>query len=299
MFHHRFPTSTANVRNACHPFSTKNYFGDTQYVLIHNGYLHNSHSLQRDHQALGINYVSMQPDGSFNDSEALMWDLALTLQNRQPKPQAQGVAAWIMVERRNDEPVALHFGRNSNPLNMTLNAQGLSLASEGPGAPIDADTHYTYTYATGEIATEPLYVDDGYTYQSYNSGYVSAKGYETDRWGTMRPKELPESVYAESVEGGDVISTASDALLEANLDYPKAHGYAGKLVKQYSRRLADAEAIYDTMHHADEMAAAQDEMVEIGRKLQHWVEVQITLEDWAEQDATYKGTKLTEGQQYV
>src|SRR5258708_5853048 len=37
LMHHRFPTSTINVKRAAHPFSTKKYLGDTQYILVHNG----------------------------------------------------------------------------------------------------------------------------------------------------------------------------------------------------------------------------------------------------------------------
>src|SRR4051812_11361997 len=33
LFHHRLPTSTDNVKNACHPFSTKDVFR-TNYVLV-------------------------------------------------------------------------------------------------------------------------------------------------------------------------------------------------------------------------------------------------------------------------
>ena len=36
LFHHRWPTSTDNVKNACHPFSTGDHF-KTNYVLVHTG----------------------------------------------------------------------------------------------------------------------------------------------------------------------------------------------------------------------------------------------------------------------
>src|SRR4051812_8277768 len=72
LFHHRFPTSTMNVRSSCHPFSTKANSDKFkhQYVLVHNGVLQNDDELKKAHEKLGIKYVSEQPDGRFNDSEA-------------------------------------------------------------------------------------------------------------------------------------------------------------------------------------------------------------------------------------
>src|SRR5882757_7620379 len=49
LYHHRNPTSTQNVENACHPFSTGDFFSK-RYVLIHNGVLHNSLLLKTQHE---------------------------------------------------------------------------------------------------------------------------------------------------------------------------------------------------------------------------------------------------------
>lgn len=162
LFHHRFPTSTENVQNACHPFSTKSYFGDTQFVMIHNGWLENGYELATEHEALGITYVSRQKDERFNDSEALMYDLALVLTGQKDEVDAEGPVAFVMVERYKGEPIKLHFARNAGkPLNMQLTEAGLSLSSEGPGTPIKPDTLHSFDYVSGEIDQSPFAMSEG------------------------------------------------------------------------------------------------------------------------------------------
>ena len=79
LFHHRFSTSTADVPNACHPFSTKDFFKNN-YVGVHNGVIGNDDELEKQHLELGINYISRQTNGQFNDSEALIYDIARYLE---------------------------------------------------------------------------------------------------------------------------------------------------------------------------------------------------------------------------
>jgi hypothetical protein len=178
LFHHRFPTSTANVKNACHPFSTGMFFGDREFVMVHNGWLTNQHLLKFEHGKLGIDYASTQPDGRFNDSEALLYDLALTITGRQTESKAKGAVAFIMIERVAGEPVRLHFGRNSSPLNLKRSEHGLGLSSEGAGEPITPQTHYTYDYATNQITQEPMKLMSGYEWTG--GGYKGWAGHSTD-----------------------------------------------------------------------------------------------------------------------
>lgn len=302
LFHHRFPTSTENVRNACHPFSTKDYFGKTQYVMVHNGWLTNQAELKLDHVQQGISYVSTQPDGRFNDSEALMYDLALTFEGRQAKPRAEGVASFIMIERLNGEPIKLHFGRNSYPLNMVFDKNTLSLSSEGEGEPINEDTHYTYTYATGELAQEPLIIDDGYgySYKSHAKGYTNSKGYAweedlpqgvgvdqyEDPLHYFSPRvKVAESVFQHGVATGDTVTTAADVLMECNLNYAEAKSYANSLVQKYSRWLAKTVTTGDLLHNPDAINANLNRQIEHGAKLEHWTEVELTLGEWEEMES--------------
>lgn len=159
LFHHRWPTSTDNVKNACHPFSTKDFFA-TNYVLIHNGHITNSRSLRKAHEELGITYHSVQPDDSFNDSEALLWDVALYLEGKQDRLNAYGGIAFICIAIPKDgrKHTKLHFGRNTNPIKMLYTDKQLFLSSEGAGEMIDSDKLYSYDYRTKVLSMNDLKV---------------------------------------------------------------------------------------------------------------------------------------------
>lgn len=148
LFHHRLPTSTVNVAKAAHPFSTKKFFPKTEYILVHNGIIRNADELWTAHQELGIRYTSLLEDLSFNDSEALMWDLALTLEGKQPKMKAYGDMAFICMKKVNGKLVDMLFGRNIRPLNMQRDRGSIALSSEGAGASITQDTLYTFNFKT-------------------------------------------------------------------------------------------------------------------------------------------------------
>lgn len=169
LFHHRMPTSTMNVRNACHPFSTKEYF-KYNYVGVHNGVLWNERELKAGHEQRGIDYVSEQEDGSFNDSEALIYDLASYIEGKVPMVTAEGSIAFIVIQRTHEgEPVAVYFGRNSgNPLMMKKTKHSFTLSSEGKGENIDVNTMYCYNYKTGVITRSPCRFP---SYSQYSNGY--------------------------------------------------------------------------------------------------------------------------------
>lgn len=181
LFHHRIPTSIDNIKRACHPFSTKDYF-DTNYLLIHNGHIRNSDTLKAEHEKLGIKYVSELPDGDYNDSEALAWDFALTMEGQQEAMKAEGAIAFIcMAIRPGRKHDRLYFGRNfSNPLNMHLSQDLLMLSSEGKGKACEVDTLYTYDYVTGKVTSRAMeFPSYSVTTKSYSdAGYNQAsRGY--------------------------------------------------------------------------------------------------------------------------
>lgn len=151
LFHHRFPTSTVNVKRAAHPFSTKNYFKGVQYILVHNGSIRNADELFCDHQELGIEYQSLLEDLTFNDSEALLWDFALTMQGKQKEMKAHGPMAFVCMKLVKGKIERLYFARNTNPLNLHRDKQNISLSSEGAGEAIDPDVLYNYHYESNRL----------------------------------------------------------------------------------------------------------------------------------------------------
>lgn len=148
LFHHRLPTSTVNVARAAHPFSTKKYFGKTEYILCHNGVIRNANELWAAHQQLGIRYTSLLDDLSFNDSEALMWDFALVMEGKQTEMKAHGNMAFICMKKVNGKLVEMLYGRNTNPLMIKRTSESVELASEGPGVSILSNTLYSFNFKT-------------------------------------------------------------------------------------------------------------------------------------------------------
>jgi Glutamine amidotransferase domain len=164
LFHHRMPTSTANVLSAAHPFSTGRFFNHN-YVLAHNGIIHNDGALKKQHEERGIKYHSVQEDGRFNDSEALLWEVAMYLEGIKSSIGTMGGAAFIVVESKftktGTTPFKLHFGRNSsNPLWLELNDDELILASESSvsdsGVSIMPEYLYTFDYRTHKLSVKPM-----------------------------------------------------------------------------------------------------------------------------------------------
>lgn len=177
LFHHRLSTSTIDVRNACHPFSTKDYF-ENQYIGVHNGVIYNSTTLRDEHSKLGISYVSTQADGTFNDSEALIYDLARYFDGLTDKVTARGSVAFVIVKRVKGEAVSVLFGRNAgSPLKVYKNRKGVVISSEGPGLSIPANTLHELDYKTHKITTTPMGLPESSFYSGYYSnGYYNKEG---------------------------------------------------------------------------------------------------------------------------
>lgn len=194
MFHHRKPTSTINVRRAAHPFSTKDYFGDTQYLLVHNGYIGNDDELFEKHQELGIEYQSLLPDLTFNDSEALLWDVALYLEGKQDQLEAWGAIAFVCMKLVNGQLDKLYFGRNRNPLNLLRTKDGIMLSSEGEGEPILSNQLYTYNYQLKRLTKKWLKIRE---WKPYVQGQGSLLPY-ANSWDNYNIPTYPASYTGSS-----------------------------------------------------------------------------------------------------
>lgn len=155
LFHHRLPTSTDNVQNACHPFKVT--IDKTDYYVVHNGYLFNQDELRKRHYKKGYQYSSVQPDGRYNDSEALAYDLALYLSGKQRKLYSEGAIAFIVYTKD-----AVYFGRNTDsPLVYHINDKYITIRSEGKGNTAKPDT--LYKLKNNKLTTRKLVIP-GYSY---------------------------------------------------------------------------------------------------------------------------------------
>lgn len=200
LMHHRFPTSTINVKRAAHPFSTKKHFGKAQYILVHNGSIRNAEELFAEHSTAGIRYHSILQDLTFNDSEALLWDFALFMEGKQPELKARGGIAFICLKLEKGKLTKMYFARNSNPLNMLRTKQGISLSSEGVGESIEPDMLYTWNYGLRRLTSKKLTIPSN-VYQSaktYSSNYDNYTPSTSPRYsGFGRGAYTPNS-YADS-----------------------------------------------------------------------------------------------------
>lgn len=276
MFHHRFPTSTINVKRAAHPMSTGKYFGKTQYVLVHNGVIHNASEMYKKHAADGITYSTELDDGTFNDSETLLWDIALTLEGKQEKPTIEGRAAFVCMKKVNGELVSMYFGRNAgSPLKLMYTEEQLALSSEGEGDMVTIDTLFTWDYATKKLVEQPM-VFPQYSWPSYNKprsipmgnysssqyddddeywknrygSYDNYDDYYEDKYGYQRPKQGFKKTQKAGAWLGDDLQDRYQKLLD---QYPKPQAseiIEGEIVEEDDTERLSAEDTYFS-HRAD------------------------------------------------
>jgi predicted glutamine amidotransferase len=192
LFHHRNPTSTINVKRAAHPFTTQEKFGDNQYVLVHNGHINNSSILFEQHQKQGIKYQSKLKDGTFNDSESLLWDFANVMEGNKTELTARGGIAFICLKIVKGKLDKMFFARNTSPLNLVKTEDSVSLSSEGVGTAIKPSTLYTYDYSTNELTDKLFSVPQHETY-SYDGSRLPA----TNQAGNWLPMYLRDKYKKE------------------------------------------------------------------------------------------------------
>lgn len=226
LFHHRFPTSTDNRQNACHPFSTRanKHAFDHNYVLVHNGIVSNASALKADHEkTYGIEYISDE-NGKFNDSEALLYDVALFLDGKQTELKAQGSIAFIV--KRDDGKT--YFARNAgSPLVYELTSRGITVRSEGTGKSIEPNRLYefdadTKALTSGELTIPSYSYGYDYDYDYFGGGTYSgySKGYTDSNydWEKYSPKtEAYRTGYENAIDTALAYGTtvaAIDALQE-------------------------------------------------------------------------------------
>lgn len=197
LFHHRYPTSTPNTRKTAHPFTTGHYFGNTEYILVHNGVIRNAEELRPLHEALGIVYQSDTADGKFNDSEALLWEFALHQEKQIESMRTRGDLAFIAVKKSKGENKQLLFGHNTGrPLTMSRNGSKLLISSEGGAEVLPVDTLYSYHLASNRMTSKPMAFVAPWAYTSQTtsntaSTYLPAKTYVTGFKAPSKQSHLP------------------------------------------------------------------------------------------------------------
>lgn len=186
----------------------------------------NPEALKAEHLKLGITYSSLQPDGSFNDSEALLWDVALYLEGKQDELKAKGSIAFICIAIGKKDK--LYFGRNTNPLNMYFNRKkGIMLSSEGKGQKTEPHTLYTFDYETKTLEKKPLDIAH-YVYVAPAIPYKNYDPWEEDE----KEQQRLLGFHYRSQEELDLEEVEDSILLDfvdSEVEKYNAKGYTGEL----------------------------------------------------------------------
>jgi len=215
LFHHRFPTSTENVKKAAHPFNTGTYFGKTKYVLVHNGVISNPKDVRAKHEQLKkpIKYQSVLENGKFNDSEALLWDLALTLEGKQKELTVYGGIAFICIKLVDNKPVKLYFGKNTGrPLKMKRDDVTMMISSEGEGEEIKPATLYTYDYKKRRLTERFFRIPSYNPANASNWSYDKKYGTGSSRTGYTPSGGTSHTHHVRNVVNNNVCSPGSGVL---------------------------------------------------------------------------------------
>lgn len=161
LFHHRFPTSTANRLNSCHPFRIE--IDGKKYYFIHNGVVYNSKELREEHLRLDKKYIS--DNGiDFNDSEALAFDFIRYETKRQKNLKANGSITFVCLktDSKNKAETLYFYSDGYNDLKMIKNDRIFSLTSEGDGENIKENKLYSFDYKTRKIKMRGLTTSNDY-----------------------------------------------------------------------------------------------------------------------------------------
>lgn len=217
LFHHRLPTSTANVREAAHPIKVSHPMLKYDYFVVHNGIIHNDTELKKEHEVLGFEYNTeltttiksrtqeiIAQSSEWNDSEALAIEMAIAIESGLDKIGTRGPIACICLQTKKNSTKAtrLFFGRNfGNPLRAKFDETYISLTSEGDGELVEVDKLFSFDYRTLTVEGRDFKFGNSYTYSGRNS-------YRDEDYRYNRGTELP----LPSVGSGDVKSSITTTL---------------------------------------------------------------------------------------
>ena len=141
LFHHRSPTSTANVLEQTHPMLIEHDELKFNYLVHHNGVIGNADERKKVHEdELGYIYKTYTGDKTngtyrnknFNDSESLAIDLVRAIEGKEQKVLSKGSAAYLVVQlnKKTGAPQRILWGRNEgNPLIISVFKDMIQIAS--------------------------------------------------------------------------------------------------------------------------------------------------------------------------
>lgn len=200
LFHHRFPTSTANTTNTAHPFTTKRANGN-RIAFVHNGVISNHATAW---ESMGRPRLSsMQETGKYNDSEVLMHDFVRTLDDPKRSMLCVGTMAIVAIEYKDSDAVAVYLWRNGgNPLRYTLDSWGLRGGSQAHGEIVQEGKLYMYDPKASKMWTLPEYAGKIGAVQAPALLYprTAYSTYKRMKYPTERERQAINSTYNAYIE---------------------------------------------------------------------------------------------------
>lgn len=154
--------------------------------MVHNGVIWNDYEVAKEQDRGGINYISQQKDGRYNDSEVLLYDLADVFEGKKDSLSVEGSIAFVVIKLdKKGNRKSLLFGRNSgSPLKIMKYRHGFSITSEGEGVDVEPNKLFEYDYKTGKFSSKPMKIPY-YTasdWSTYNQKYSFQSGSRNSLW---------------------------------------------------------------------------------------------------------------------
>jgi len=219
ILHHRQPTSSENKISQTHPILVSNQELECDYLVIHNGIIHNEDDMKIEHEKAGYNYTTLRQRQSvnttvseFNDSESIAIDFARFLEKKISKIKTVGSAALLAlsIDKKTGKAQEVFYVRNVNPLHLARSRGFIRLASEGGGDPVKIDTLYCFNLDNWKTRSQKLEIP---TYSAppvtistpsnYASGYENAwsRTTETHKDWTERLDEVKKKYQKQNEIG--------------------------------------------------------------------------------------------------
>ncbi len=201
LFHHRYPTSTINIKECAHPLPLKKKGWKNNYYFIHNGvvsgqdedaihkagYEMKSRVSEIKYYRAGDTTYEQIVDSEVNDSEYLGYYVASLLEGeRKDIPMSGAIAAFMLQENKKTGLCTLYVMRNfMNPIcawrDKEKGTHTFQLASEGKGPQVEPNMIHRFNWKT--LALEPFHkVDIGKSFGGL-SGYGMYENYGYDLGG--------------------------------------------------------------------------------------------------------------------
>lgn len=182
IFHHRYPTSSENKLSQTHPMVISNGSLKHNYMVIHNGVIHNDDEMREEHEKLGFTYKTPRLKKNYynetyeyNDSEVVAIEIARFIEGQTDIIKSRGSFALIIaqIDKKTDKITNILFTRHNNPLNLSKTKDKMRLSSEGEGSEIKEDVLYSCSIKSFKLSKKPLKVDSYQITKTYSCHHSS------------------------------------------------------------------------------------------------------------------------------